>query len=135
MMPPPIPVPSATKTRWSASLPTPNRNSLHRPQVRGEDDLIRLGEDQARHGEAHSTDLGTVPDLRDRPGDGLDQRLGRVWRRIADLVQDLALGGDDPGGDLRAPDVDAYGVHRPAFQSTISSSACPEYRPRGRGDA
>jgi hypothetical protein len=72
----------------------------------------------------------TVPDLRDRPGDGLDQRLGRVWRRIADLVQDLALGGDDPGGDLRAPDVDAYGVHRPAFQSTISSSACPEYRLR-----
>src|SRR5215211_5162757 len=29
MTPPPIPVPSVTKTRWSASLPTPNRNSPH----------------------------------------------------------------------------------------------------------
>jgi hypothetical protein len=52
-----------------------------------------------------------VPDLRDRPGDGLDQNTRRVWRGEADLVQDLALGGNDPGGDLGAPDVDADGVH------------------------
>ena len=89
--PPPIPVPSATKTRWSASLPTPNRNSPHAAalpsfsivrgspifgssssfrgipsigvQVRGEDDLVLLGEDQTGHGEAHPSDLGPVPDL------------------------------------------------------------------------
>jgi hypothetical protein len=34
-----------------------------------------------------------------------------VWRGIADLVQDLALWGDDPGGDLGASNVDADGVH------------------------
>jgi hypothetical protein len=87
------------------------RNPLDRPQVRGVDDLVRLGEDQTWHGKAHPSDLGTVPDFRDRQGDSLDQRLGGVWRRIADLVQDLALGGDDAGGDLGTPNVDADGVH------------------------
>ena len=95
-------------------------------QVRGEDDLVLAGEDQTGHGEAHPSDLVAVPDLCDGLGDVLDQGPRRVRRGVADLVQDLALGGDDPGGDLGPPHVHPDGVHRPAFQSTISSSARPE---------
>src|SRR5919206_3472290 len=61
------------------------RDPLDRTQVRREDDLVLLGEDQTWHGEAHPTDLGLAADLRDRPGDGLDQRHWRVWRGVADL--------------------------------------------------
>src|SRR5829696_6979026 len=153
--PPPIPVPSATNSRWSTSLPEAELapgggvgvvleregepdprlqlvfqgDALHGVQIWGEDNSVLFREDEASDGQAHPANLEPVLDLQDGAGDALHQASGRSWCRVARLFEDPTLRRDHPGGDLGPSHVHPYGV-QPDLQSTTSSSACPEYRLR-----
>jgi hypothetical protein len=140
MMPPPTPVPSVIKNHVLEASAAPEAELapggrvgivLHRDSQAGsatyllvqadvlyfvevgrEDDLVLRGQNQARDGYAYSAHLETVFHLRDGPGDGLDEPVGRNGLgRVPRLIQDLAFRSNHRSGDLCPADAYSYSVH------------------------